>query len=123
MISLSRAKCLPLFLFPLKFFISIMSNLQATYNNSTTKVEHTIQVPLDTNKPLTDSIIALQADINTYLTSVLEAQSTKVTTVQEDEAEKERQEEEAEEEEEDSPMQVDKPEVSEEQALKKQKTN
>lgn len=103
-----------------------MLNLKATYNNSTTKTENVIEVPLDTTQPLTSSIIALQAEINTYLTSILEGEkkSSNVTTVQEDEAEEEREEEEEESlEEDDSSMQVDRPEVNGEQASKKQKTN
>lgn len=109
-----------------------MSTLKATY---TTKSDSTIiEVPFDTTKPLTESIIALQAKVNTHLTNVLEEEKKNkktaevIKTVQQDEAEQELKEmAEAEEDEEvkedgDSPMSVDRPEVDDKQSVKKQKT-
>lgn len=116
-----------------------MSTLKATY---TTKSANTvIEVPYDSTKPLTESIIALQTKVNTLLTNVLEEEKKSkktaevIKTVQQDEAEqelKEIAEAEADEEEEvttkeeledgDSPMSVDRPEVDDKQTVKKQKT-
>jgi hypothetical protein len=108
-----------------------MSILKATYNNSTNNATHVIQVPVDTTKTLTDSIISLKEQINTFLTHTLENEthSTKVTSVEEDEAEKQKEEDEAVEDEEetkvqeDSPMSVDRPDCVNEQAAKKLKTD
>ncbi|KAL0576699.1 hypothetical protein ABG067_008901, partial [Albugo candida] len=73
-----------------------MSTLKATYTtNSTLQI---IEVPFDSTKPLTDSIINLQDKVNTLLTQVLEEekQAKKITqvvkTVQQDEAEDELKE-------------------------------
>jgi hypothetical protein len=108
-----------------------MSALKATY---TTKSNcQVIEVPFDSTKPLTDSIINLQEKVNTLLTNVLEEekQAKKVAevvkTVQQDEAEdelKEMAEAEAEAEADtDSPMSVDRPEIEDKQSTKKQKTD
>lgn len=108
-----------------------MTTLKATYvSKSTSQV---IEVPLDTSKPLTASIIDLQSHINTVLTKVLEDEkkakkvAEKVSTVEQDAKEQELKEMNAEEDEEeekgDSPMSVDRPETEEAQAAKKQKTD
>ncbi|KAL9560549.1 hypothetical protein PS6_000004 [Mucor atramentarius] len=88
-----------------------MSSLTATYNNTTKNTNKLIELPLDTSKSLTDNILSLKEQ---------------VTSVEEDEIEKQKQEEQADDEEEqeqDSPMTVDKPELAEEQATKKLKTD
>jgi hypothetical protein len=112
-----------------------MSILKATYNNSTTNATHVIEVPVDTTKTLTDSILSLKEQINAFLTHTLENEthSTKVTSVEEDEAEKQKEEDEAVEDEEDikvqegstkdSPMSAERPNCVNEQASKKLKTN
>ncbi|KAK4511489.1 uncharacterized protein ATC70_012704 [Mucor velutinosus] len=105
-----------------------MSSLTATYNNTAKNTNKIIEVPLDGSKSLTDSILNLKGQVNTFLTQTLEQEKqTKVTTVEEDEIEKQKQEEQAgddeEEQEQDSPMTVDKPELVEEQASKKLKTD
>lgn len=114
-----------------------MSNLTATYNNTTKNTNNVIEIPLDNSKTLTDNILNLKEQVNTFLTNVLEQEKqSKVTSVEEDEIEKQKQEEQededeaeekeeegGEEEKQDSPMTVDKPELSEEQATKKLKTD
>ncbi|KAG2237057.1 hypothetical protein BDF21DRAFT_19954 [Thamnidium elegans] len=106
-----------------------MSTLKATYVSNSTN--HVIEVPLDTRKPLTASIIDLQGHVNTFLTKILEdekkAKQTIVTisTVEQDEREQEQKEMNQEDEEEpnDSAMSVDRPETTEMQTAKKQKTD
>ncbi|KAL7321790.1 hypothetical protein PS15m_001523 [Mucor circinelloides] len=104
-----------------------MSSLTATYNNTTKNTNKLIELPLDTSKSLTDNILSLKEQVNTFLTQTLEQEKqSKVTSVEEDEIEKQKQEEQADDEEEqeqDSPMTVDKPELAEEQATKKLKTD
>lgn len=113
-----------------------MSNLKAIYSNSTNNETHVIQVPVDTTKTLTDSIISLKEQVNTFLTQTLENEthSAKITSVEEDEAEKQKEEDEAVEEDkddtenqeestEDLPMSVDRPDCVNEQASKKLKTD
>lgn len=115
-----------------------MSTLKASYTTKSTNT--VIEVPYDSTKPLTESIIALQTKVNTHLTNVLEEEKKSkktaevIKTVQQDEAEqelKEIAEAEADEEEVttkeeledgDSPMSVDRPEVDDKQTVKKQKT-
>jgi hypothetical protein len=117
-----------------------MSTLKATYTSN--DLNEVIETTLDTTKPLTDSIVALQGQINAFLTSKLEqekvAKETPVSTVEQDEAEEEQKEMKAAEEEEegitqeseemevedkDSPMAEDRPEVDDKQNVKKQKTD
>ncbi|CAO3650765.1 unnamed protein product [Mucor fragilis] len=106
-----------------------MSSLTATYKNTTKSTSKVIEVPLDGSKSLTDNILNLKEQVNTFLTQTLEQEKqSKVTSVEEDEIEKQKQEEQAgddeeEEQEQDSPMTVDKPELVEEQASKKLKTD
>ncbi|KAF1799570.1 hypothetical protein FB192DRAFT_1387417 [Mucor lusitanicus] len=105
-----------------------MSSLTATYNNTTKNTSKVIQVPLDSSTSLTDNILNLKEQVNTFLTQTLEQEKqSKVTSVEEDEIEKQKQEEQAgedeEEQDQDSPMTVDKPELVEQQASKKLKTD
>lgn len=85
-------------------------------------------MPLDSSTSLTDNILNLKEQVNTFLTQTLEQEKqSKVTSVEEDEIEKQKQEEQAgedeEEQDQDSPMTVDKPELVEQQASKKLKTD
>ncbi|KAI8647003.1 hypothetical protein BD408DRAFT_409033 [Parasitella parasitica] len=91
-----------------------MPNLTATYNNTENTTSKLIEVPLDDSKTLTDNILSLKEQVNTFLTHILEQEKqSKVATVEEDEIEKQKQEEQADEEE---------PSICEEQASKKLKT-
>lgn len=104
-----------------------MSTLKASYSSEST--QELIEVPFDSSKPLTDSIINLQSRVNELLTNVLEQEKkakqipVAVSTVEQDEKEAELKEMNEEEEEEDSPMSVDRPNVEDKQSVKKQKTD
>jgi hypothetical protein len=119
-----------------------MSTLKASFTKRGSG--DVIEVPLNTSKPLTDSIIQLRDQINAYLTKVLEqeikSKETPVSTVEQDERDEELKEMKAEEEEEgtefdmtvakkegsverDSPMAVDRPDVDDKQNVKKLKTD
>lgn len=105
-----------------------MSTLKASY--SSTNAKEVIEVPLDSSKPLTESIIDLQNRVNELLTKVLEEEkqakktAAAVPTVEQDAKEEELKEMNAEEEEDtDSPMSVDRPDVEDKQSVKKQKTD
>ncbi|KAG2194436.1 hypothetical protein INT46_003505 [Mucor plumbeus] len=104
-----------------------MSNLTATYKDTAKNTSKVIEIPLDNSRTLTDNILNLKEQVNTFLTNVLEQEKqSKVTSVEEDEIEKQKQEEQGDdddEEQQDSPMTADKPELSEEQATKKIKTD
>ncbi|KAI8367842.1 hypothetical protein EDC96DRAFT_607565 [Choanephora cucurbitarum] len=108
--------------FSLIFFYSRkMAALTAEYKNTTNNTTQSFTVNQG-DKTLTEAIVSLQDQINTFLTQVLENEKNgTVPSVQEDEAEKQKQEE-GEEEEEDASMVTDRRELSEEQVLKKQKT-
>ncbi|CEP12574.1 hypothetical protein [Parasitella parasitica] len=100
-----------------------MSNLIATYNNTEKGASKVIEVPLDNSKTLTNNILDLKEQVNTFLTHILEQEKrSKVTTVEEDEIEK--QEEQVDEEEDNFAKTADdnKHSFSEEQASKKLKT-
>ncbi|KAL9551542.1 hypothetical protein MBANPS3_004211 [Mucor bainieri] len=100
-----------------------------TYNNTTKNTSKVIEVTLDSSKSLTDHILNLKEQVNTFLTQTLEQEKqSKVTSVEEDDIEKQKQEEQAggddeEEQEQESPMTIDKPELAEQQASKKLKTD
>ncbi|OBZ83945.1 hypothetical protein A0J61_08004 [Choanephora cucurbitarum] len=99
-----------------------MTALTAEYKNTINNATQSFTVNQG-DKTLTEAIVSLQNQINTFLTQVLENEKNgTVPSVQEDEAEKQKQEEGEEEEEEDASMVTDRRELSEEQALKKQKT-
>ncbi|GAN02775.1 hypothetical protein MAM1_0028d02222 [Mucor ambiguus] len=101
-----------------------MSSLTATYSNTAKNTNKVIEVPLEGSKSLTDNILNLKEQVNTFLTQTLEQEKqSKVTSVEEDEIEKQKQEEQADDEEQDTAMTVDKPDLVEQQASKKLKTD
>ncbi|KAI8357801.1 hypothetical protein BD560DRAFT_426364 [Blakeslea trispora] len=99
-----------------------MTTLTAEYKNTTNNTTHSFVVNQD-KQTLTEAIVSLQDQINTYLTQVLESEKKGVVrSVQEDEAEKQKQEEEEQEDQADELTETDRRELNEEQVLKKQRT-